>query len=161
MRRKLNIFKLQFSSETHDNCLHEGFAGGEEVGINIIFSLDSLGTVEDDKETEAEWDDEDDVQGERPDKVPADFSKHLDVGGERGMLSHQQDKLSPAEQDDHSRDVLDHRIFSFVEEQDEGEDNQDYLEKVFGMKFLEMPVLAAAEVVFWLTDELIDSRTHS
>lgn len=130
MRREFNVFKLEFSSETHDNSLHKGFAACEEVGIDIFLSLDCLGTVENDKETEAEWDDEDDVQGERPDKVPADFSKHLDVGGEGGMFSNQQDKLSPAEQDDDSRNVLDHMIFSFVEEQDEGEDNHDDLKDV-------------------------------
>ena len=42
-----------------------------------------------------------------------------------------------------------------MEEEDQGEDNQDYLEKVFWVKFPEMPVLAAAEIVCWLTEELI------
>ena len=43
-----------------------------------------------------------------------------------------------------------------VKEEDEAEDNEGYLEKVFWMKLLEMPVVAVEEILLWLTDELIE-----
>ena len=46
------------------------------------------------------------------------------------MLSNKKDKLSPAEQDDDSGNVLEHKIINFEEEQDEREDNQDDFENV-------------------------------
>ena len=74
------------------------------------------------------------------------------------MSSNHRQNQEPRDEKNHRGDLsleLNVTARLAVKEEDEGEDNQDYLEKVFWVKFPEMPVLAAAEIVCWLTEELI------
>ena len=74
------------------------------------------------------------------------------------MSSNHRQNQEPRDEKNHRGDLslaLNVTARMAVKEEDEGEDNQDDLENVFVVKLFEMPVIAAAEILSWLTDKLI------
>ena len=74
------------------------------------------------------------------------------------MASDHRQSQEPGDEKNHRGDLsleLDVTARMPVKEEDEGEDNENYLEKVFRVKLLEMPIIEAAEILFWLAEELV------